>query len=269
MVAAYTVPVQDSFPLPEGLQQVAGGEKRRLQPPEGSPLDRDDLLEQFEKELEENLARAVAPQDLEQEDHKQEEQAQAPQLGKDQEKKPEEEKDAAKKKNEDQKDEDDLWGIVPHRHEELTAAEIRWWDVKDQFWKEKITELQGVEVRNLTFAVPMQSRRSREVVRAVQEVYIRLRTLQLPVLRLHSDRAREFTGVKLVNNGTSCKPVLLATNQQEMGGVSPSWASSRHRQGCNFVQLDWKPTGGLWPCGIRWNNDRGINWPQWASLCRH
>ena len=61
MVAVYTVPVQDSFPLPEGLQQVAGGEKRRLQPPEGSPLDRDDLLEQFEKELEENLARAVAP----------------------------------------------------------------------------------------------------------------------------------------------------------------------------------------------------------------
>ena len=67
MVAVYTVPVQDSFPLPEGLQQVAGGEKRRLQPPEGSPLDRDDLLEQFEKELEENSARAVAPQDLDQE----------------------------------------------------------------------------------------------------------------------------------------------------------------------------------------------------------
>ena len=31
MVAVYTVPVQDSFPLPEGLQQVAGDEKRRLQ----------------------------------------------------------------------------------------------------------------------------------------------------------------------------------------------------------------------------------------------
>ena len=197
MVAVYTVPVQDSFPLPEGLQQVTGGEKRRLQPPEGSPLDRDDLLDQFEKELEENLAHAVAPEDLEQEDHKQEEQAQAPQPGKDQAKKPEEEKEAAEKKGEDPKDEDDLWGIVPHRHEELTAAEIRWWDVKDQFWKEKIAELQGVEVRNLTFAVPMQSRHSREVVRAVQEVYIRLGTLQLPALRLHSDRAREFTGVKL------------------------------------------------------------------------
>jgi regulator of replication initiation timing len=67
-------------------------------PNPATKLDRDDLLEQFEKELEENLARAVAPQDLEQEDHKQEEQAQAPQPGEDQEKKPEEEKDAAKKK---------------------------------------------------------------------------------------------------------------------------------------------------------------------------
>ena len=69
--------------------------------------------------------------------------------------------------------------------------------MKDQFWKEKVAELQDVEVRNITFAVPMQSRHSREVVRAVQEVYIRLQTLQLPVLRLHSDLARDFTGVKL------------------------------------------------------------------------
>lgn len=64
MVAASTVPVQDSFPLPEGLQKDASDEKRRLQPPQGSPLDRDDLLEQLERELEEKLAREVAPIDL-------------------------------------------------------------------------------------------------------------------------------------------------------------------------------------------------------------
>ena len=65
MVAIYTVPVKDTFPLPERLQQqVAGGERRRLQPPEGSPLDQDDLLEQLEKELEEKLAQEAAPLDL-------------------------------------------------------------------------------------------------------------------------------------------------------------------------------------------------------------
>ena len=215
-------------------------------------MDRDDLLEQFEKELEENLARAVAPQDLEQEDHQQEEQAQAPQPGEDQEKKPEEEKDAAKKKDEDQKDEDDLWGIVPHRHEELTAAEIRWWDVKDQFWKEKIAELQDVEVRNLTFAVPMQSRHSREVVRAVQEVYMRLRTLQLPVLRLHSDRAREFTGVKLRDWCTQRDILQTSTAGDESAGNGRCESELGIIQAQTRVQLR---AAGLeanwWPLALR------------------
>ena len=178
MVAVYTVPVQDSFPLPEGLQKVAGDEKRRLQPPEGSPLDRDDLLEQFERELEENLARAAAPVDLTGEDENQQvasAEGQAPLQEGHQEQQSGDGKVPADKKGKEEKDpskDDDLWGILPHRHDELTAAEIRWWDVKDQFWKEKVAELQDVEVRNLTFAVPMQSRHSRQVVRTVQEVYV-------------------------------------------------------------------------------------------------
>ena len=221
-------------------------------PNPATKLDRDDLLEQFEKELEENLAHAVAPEDLEQEDHKQEEQAQAPQPGEDQEKKPEEEKDVAKKKDEDQKDEDDLWGIVPHRHEELTAAEIRWWDVKDQFWKEKIAELQYVEVRNLTFAVPMQSRHSREVVRAVQEVYMRLRTLQLPVLRLHSDRAREFTGVKLREWCTQRDILQTSTAGDESAGNGRCESELGIIQAQTRVQLR---AAGLeanwWPLALR------------------
>ena len=67
MVAVYTVPVKDTVPLPEGLQQQAG-ERRQLQPPEGSPLDRDDLLDQLEQELNEKLAQEAAPIDLTGED---------------------------------------------------------------------------------------------------------------------------------------------------------------------------------------------------------
>ena len=219
MVAVYTVPVKDMFPLPEGLQQeAAGGERHQLKPPERSPLDRDDLLDQLEKELEEKLARDAAPIDLtvEDEEHKKAASAgeQAPLPEGEQHQIPEGEQASAEQQQEskegegldppkdskdprDQLSDDDPWKILPHRHDELTSAEIRWWDVKDQFWKEKVAELQDVEMRNLTFAVPMASRHSREVVRAIQEVYIRLRTLQLPVLRLHSDRARELTGVKL------------------------------------------------------------------------
>ena len=144
--------MQDSFPLTERLQKVAGDEKRRLQPPEGSPLDRDDLLEQFERELEENLACAAAPVDLTGEDDNQQvasAEGRAPLQEGDQEQQSGDGKVPADKKEKDEKDqkEDDLWSILPHRHDELTAAEVRWWDVKDQFWKEKVTELQDVEVR--------------------------------------------------------------------------------------------------------------------------
>ena len=125
MVAVYTVPVQDSFPLPEGLQKVAGDEKRRLQPPEGSPLDQDDLLEQFERELEENLARAAAPVDLTGEDENQQvasAEGQAPLQEVDQEQQSGDGKVPAGKKEKEEKDPskaDDLWGILPHRHDSM------------------------------------------------------------------------------------------------------------------------------------------------------
>ena len=141
-------------------------------------MDRDDLLEQFERELEENLARAAAPVDLTGEDENKQvasAEGQAPLQEGDQEQQSGDGKVLPTKREKKKKDpskDDDLWGILPHRHDELTAAEIRWWDVKDQFWKEKVAELQDVEVRNLTFAVPMQSRHSRQVVRTVQEVYV-------------------------------------------------------------------------------------------------
>ena len=80
-----------------------------------------------------------------------------------------------------------------------------------------MTELQDVEVRNLNFAVPMR-RHSCEAVRAVQEVYMRLRTLQLPVLRLHSDQAREFMGVKLRDWCTQRDILQTSTAGDESAG---------------------------------------------------
>ena len=42
------------------------------------------------------------------------------------------------------------------------------------------------------FIRPLRSRRSGDVLRALQEVYIDLKMMGLPVNRLHADRAREF-----------------------------------------------------------------------------
>lgn len=51
-------------------------------------------------------------------------------------------------------------------------------------------------MRSLTFGVPLKSREASDVVAAVAQVYSKVRAMQLPVVRIHSDRAKEFSGGK-------------------------------------------------------------------------
>ena len=48
----------------------------------------------------------------------------------------------------------------------------------------------------LVFAVPLHTNKSEAVLEALQQVYLDLRALNLPVLRFHSDRSREFFNKK-------------------------------------------------------------------------
>ena len=80
------------------------------------------------------------------------------------------------------------------QEESLPEVTIKELDLQNARWKHKIAELKEVEVVNLTMAVPLRSRHAPEVLRAVSTLYVRLRGLGLPIYRLHSDRAREFTG---------------------------------------------------------------------------
>ena len=50
----------------------------------------------------------------------------------------------------------------------------------------------SMEYQVLHFATPMVTRRTAEVHRAVQQLYLQLRAEGLPVVRVHSDRAREL-----------------------------------------------------------------------------
>ena len=60
-------------------------------------------------------------------------------------------------------------------------------------WHELVKDLEDVAVSNLTFAVPIKSRNRDVVIQAVAECYSRYRAAGLQVLRVHTDRAREFT----------------------------------------------------------------------------
>ena len=59
-------------------------------------------------------------------------------------------------------------------------------------WKKKIEKEENFTVKQLTFVEIVADRRAPTVVAAVSRIYARLRHLGLPLLRLHSDRAREL-----------------------------------------------------------------------------
>ena len=64
----------------------------------------------------------------------------------------------------------------------------------EQRWKEFIKGAPEVESKILTFSLPLVSRKTHHVVTAVASIYARVRAMQIPLLRIHTDRAQEFAG---------------------------------------------------------------------------
>lgn len=59
-------------------------------------------------------------------------------------------------------------------------------------WKEFVNGANKMRIRTLTMSIPIDSKKAKDVVPAVSRVYSRLRSLRIPVLRVHTDRGREF-----------------------------------------------------------------------------
>ena len=81
---------------------------------------------------------------------------------------------------------------------ELQEFEIKVIEEANQKWKQFLTQAKQDEVKttSVTWGVPMQSRATKHVLEAVAKIYSRFRSLQIPILRLHCDRAREFTSAQ-------------------------------------------------------------------------
>ena len=80
--------------------------------------------------------------------------------------------------------------------EEIPEALIRHQEVLEKKWKEFIKDRRSMPVRNLTFGVPIRSREAGEVLSGVAKLYAKMRALQLPITRVHTDRAKEFSSSK-------------------------------------------------------------------------
>ena len=60
-------------------------------------------------------------------------------------------------------------------------------------WMKLVEECKQVKVKTLTFSEVIHSRKTADVMEGIAKIYGRVRSLGLQVLRLHADRAREFT----------------------------------------------------------------------------
>ena len=91
----------------------------------------------------------------------------------------------------------DPMALQEHETEDVEAAmdvEVVDRSVQEQKWKEFIHGAPEVESKVLTFAVPLVSRKTPQVLSAVASIYARARSMQVPILRVHTDRAQEFGG---------------------------------------------------------------------------
>ena len=89
--------------------------------------------------------------------------------------------------------EDPMAMVEEQVDEEAPEVEVVNRHEAEQRWKEFLATNTGGESRILTFAVPLVSRKAQQVIDAVAWIYARVRSMQIPILRLHTDRACEFS----------------------------------------------------------------------------
>ena len=76
--------------------------------------------------------------------------------------------------------------------EEDNNKNVRHAQAMNETWHRLVDEAHNVAVKQITFVEPVKSRAVKHVLPALARIYCRLRSLGLPLYRIHSDRAKEF-----------------------------------------------------------------------------
>ena len=79
-------------------------------------------------------------------------------------------------------------------HEVIDDARLKQLDESNQRWRQFMADAEHQPVKSLTMALPIKSRKASEVIKATARVVARLRSLNIPIVRVHTDRAQEFCG---------------------------------------------------------------------------
>ena len=126
-------------------------------------------------------------------------------------------------------------------------------DAQEEDWKKKIADLnKPMELQTLKFSVPLERHRGKEVLEAIQDIYVKLRSLGLPLTRIHSDRGREFR-VRPLRKWCKERDIYQTFTE----GVTPTqnaaaeshvkWLKARTRMLITASGLEKE----LWPCAMK------------------
>lgn len=99
----------------------------------------------------------------------------------------------------DEEPEEEQWQEVDEVEEEkeLSPIEVKEIELANEKWKEFLGEVKEHDTQTLTWGVPICSRNSRDVIAGLSCIFNRFQMLQIPMYRLHSDRAREFLSAEV------------------------------------------------------------------------
>ena len=126
-------------------------------------------------------------------------------------------------------------------------------DAQEEEWKKKIEDLKKpMEMQALRFCVPLERHRGKEILEAVQDLYVKIRALGQPLTRIHSDRAREFR-VKPLRKWCRERDIFqtytegLAPTQNAMAESHVKWLKGKARLHLQSAELEKE----LWPCAMK------------------
>ena len=137
--------------------------------------------------------------------------------------------------------------------EEEDCKKVRAAKVKEEYpWETTRCEYEAPsDFARLVFCVPLHSNNSAHVMEALQQVYIELRSLNLPVLRFHTDRGREFcnSGVRAWFHHRGVRTTTREADAPQQNGAAEQavrWLKARAR-----TLLRQAGAGSeLWPCAM-------------------
>jgi hypothetical protein len=166
MVAVVTIPMAGNRPMVDGLRRLGGDEE----PMDEIPQPPDGIVDDPQRE-------PVEQQDGKPDEGVEDPQGKPVQIGE-----PEGEQGDPIQEEEEKK------------QDAIDEARLKQLDEANQRWKQFMADAEHQPVKSLTMALPIKSRRASDVIKAKARVVARLRSLNIPIVRVHTDRAQEFCG---------------------------------------------------------------------------